>query len=67
MIQTRSEITGIAMHNTLADAYKHSQLDPTVWKISFQLGDERVRLVRTEDIPGSSFYYEPMLLDTVEW
>lgn len=47
-IQTRSEENGIVMYETLEAAFAASEKDLTIWKISFTLNDERVRLVREQ-------------------
>lgn len=44
-IQTRSETNGLKFHISVHDAFDHALKDPTVWKISFYVGGERVRLV----------------------
>jgi hypothetical protein len=49
MIQLRSEETGIINVETLQEALSRTEKDKTIWKISFSLGEERVRLVRLED------------------
>jgi hypothetical protein len=56
-VQTRSEETGLGRHDTLGSAMEAARLDPTIWKISFDLGMERVRLVRD----GNGWVYEPIL------
>ena len=43
---TNSEEHGLVVYNSFRDALKQANKDPTVWKISFDVGDERVRLVR---------------------
>jgi len=46
MFQTRSENSGIVQWETLKDAMKAAEKDDSIWKISFSVGKERVRLVR---------------------
>ena len=46
MIQTRSEKTGMGQFQTLQEAFDASKKDATIWKISFTLNGENVRLVR---------------------
>ena len=48
-VQTRSEETGLAYYPTLDDAQRAAESDPTIWKISYNEGARRVRLVRTAD------------------
>jgi len=47
--QTRSEENGIAHYPTLKAAREIARIDQTIWKISFSVGEERVRLVRYGD------------------
>lgn len=54
--QTRSEENGIRSFSTLASAMEAAEKDPTIWKISFVVGKENVRLVRT----GAVWIYEPI-------
>jgi hypothetical protein len=46
MFQTRNDDGELLTFPTLAGALNHAQYDRTVWKISFPIGDERVRLIR---------------------
>ncbi len=46
--QTRSEITGLKQHNSFQDAMNRAKSDPTVWKISFNAGRERIILVNND-------------------
>ena len=57
--QTRSEEHGTRYFDTLEEAYEESFTDKTVWKISFRVGNEPVRLVRDSRIDGE-FVYEPL-------
>ena len=54
--QTRSEENGMGYFSTLASAMEAAEKDPTIWKISFVVGKESVRLVRT----GAVWIYEPI-------
>lgn len=45
--QTRSEVTGVIQHKSLADALTAIHTDETIWKISFtDENGERHRIVR---------------------
>jgi len=48
--QTRSEETGIILHNSMNDALNYADEDKSVWKISFTIPNtnERILLVKTE-------------------
>jgi hypothetical protein len=63
IFQTRSEELGLSYHATLADALVFARLNKSVWKISFSIGNERVRLVRVmwEEGHRSMWLYEPVL------
>jgi hypothetical protein len=61
MIQTRSEETGLREHNTLQAAFLTAACDPTIWKISFDLGSERVRLVKRDIVSKEYWIYEPII------
>jgi len=54
-VQTRSEETGLKFHKTIREALDYAEKDKTVWKISFSIGKERVRLVR-----GQKYIYKEM-------
>lgn len=56
-VQLRSEETGIVTANTLKEAFALAEADPTIWKISFGFGSERVRLVRE----NNRWVYESIL------
>lgn len=45
-IQTRSEKTGLAYHNSMGEALEAAQRDKTIWKISFSVMGEQIRLVK---------------------
>ena len=45
-VQTRSEKNGIDFHKSIRAALDAADKDKTIWKISFSVGKERVRLVR---------------------
>ena len=68
-VQTRSEETGLRFHDSIKQAFEHAARDKTVWKVSFSVGDERVRLVRSErkdkeGQPCTNYWrYEPLLPD----
>ena len=55
-IQTRNEAGELKFFQTLREARDEAMRDKTVWKISFSLGEERVRLVRY----GEAWMYEPI-------
>ncbi len=58
-VQTRSEETGLASHDSLDAAFYAAKLDPTIWKISFNAEDgSRIRLVKHDD---DMWIYEPLL------
>lgn len=44
-IQLRSEKTGLSIVATLKEAYEKVQRDPTIWKVSFTIGNHTYRLV----------------------
>jgi hypothetical protein len=48
-VQTRSEETGLGTFYSLEGALDHAKKDPTIWKISFSFGKERVILEKTFD------------------
>lgn len=45
-VQTRSEDTGLQHFASVRDAIEAAERDETIWKISFNLGAERIRLVK---------------------
>jgi hypothetical protein len=45
-IQLRSELNGLRYVKTLKEALSLAKQDKSIWKISFSLGEERVRLIR---------------------
>jgi hypothetical protein len=49
MIQLRSEETGLHQVETLQEALSRAEKDKTIWKISFSLGEERVRLIKFQN------------------
>jgi len=51
-VQTRSEVNGLKFFKTVKEAVDEANKDPTVWKISFSIGKERVRLVRIKPLKG---------------
>lgn len=67
MIQTRSETNGLGQFNTLQEAIEASKKDKTIWKISFTLNGERVRMVRQHlngvgaKVATNSWEYEPIV------
>lgn len=48
-VQTRSEENGLQHFQTVKEAFDHSVADHTVWKISFNVGNERVRFISNGD------------------
>jgi len=69
-VQTRSEENGLKFFKTVKEAFEEANKDKTVWKISFSVGEERVRLVRymMENPDGqkqiSNYWnYEPIIDD----
>lgn len=65
-IQTRSEENGINHHRTVKEAFAAAEKDLTIWKVSFDVGRERVRLVRSSTKFGigttdaNAWIYEPI-------
>lgn len=57
MFQTRSETTGLCIYKTLSAAKEAADTDKTIWKISFGVGKESVRLVRNEN---NEWVWEPI-------
>lgn len=57
--QTRSETHGLRSFETLSDALTAAKEDESIWKISFTVGKEMVRLLRTT---GDEWVYEPILI-----
>lgn len=47
-IQTRNEAGKIDFWETLEYAFNQAAFDKSIWKISFPVGDEHVRLIRTD-------------------
>ena len=45
LVQLRSEETGIQFTDSLEEAFEIAKKDKTIWKISIQVGEERLRLV----------------------
>ncbi len=45
-VQTRSEEFGIRNFDTVQEALEAAKKDETIWKISFNVSEERIRLVR---------------------
>jgi hypothetical protein len=48
-VQTRNEEGSLCFFPTLKEALDHAKKDKTVWKVSFSLGEERVRLIRRDE------------------
>lgn len=46
--QTRSEVNGLRYWATFQAAMDHAKFDSTVWKISFNVGNERIILVNND-------------------
>ena len=62
MIQTRSEINGIAHHKTIELALDAARKDTTIWKISFDTKDGfRVRLVSYTQ-KNNEWIFEPIII-----
>lgn len=55
-VQTRSEENGLRQFNSIKEAMEHAKKDSSVWKISFSVGDEQIRLVKKDN----QFVYEPI-------
>ena len=53
--QTRSEITGLMFFSTLREAFNEANRDRTIWKISFSVNGEPVRLKR-QLIDGQAYW-----------
>lgn len=60
-IQTRSEANGCQYFNSLKEAFDAAKQDSTIWKISFALGKERVRLVKQYGFDNEEWVYQPIL------
>jgi hypothetical protein len=56
--QTRSEETGSNYFDSLKDALEYAEKNESVWKISFSVGKERVRLERTT---ADEWIYSPIM------
>ena len=54
--QTRSETNGMGYYDSLEAAMKAAAKDDSIWKISFTVGKESVRLVKQD----SQWIYEPL-------
>ena len=50
MFQTRDEFGALLEFSTFKEALQAAKSNPDIWKISFAVGDERIRLTR--DING---------------
>lgn len=65
-VQTRSEDNGCRYWPTVAEAVAHADQDLTVWKVSFNAGRERIRLVRratsSATVWRSGWVYDPIVL-----
>lgn len=59
-VQTRSDEGELRYFDTIAEAMAYAESEPLVWKVSFAVGDERVRLVRNGH---GQFVYEPLLAE----
>lgn len=55
--QTRSEDSGMDWHSSMEDALEAAKKDLSIWKISFSVGREMVRLVKRNE----EWVYEPIL------
>jgi hypothetical protein len=58
-VQTRSQNGGLQNFTTIKEAMKHAWNNKDVWKISFAVGNECVRLTRNED---GYWMYDPIYL-----
>ena len=60
--QTRNVAGSLRFFETFKDAMIHAEIDESVWKVSFSIHGERIRLVRIME-SGLSFCwrYEPIL------
>jgi len=56
-VQTRDESGELKFFKTIKEAFAYATQNKEVWKISFSIGEERVRLVRTH----VGFVYEPLI------
>lgn len=62
-VQTRSEENGIHIYHSFDEAMNAAKIDPTIWKISFAYGKERIRLVKYVDDQhplNGAWIYEPL-------
>jgi hypothetical protein len=59
-VQTRSDGGELKYFDSLKEAFEYAEKHHDVWKISFNFGNERVRLVRDEEYP-SQFVYVPII------
>ena len=57
LFQTRSEDNGMDWHTSMKEALAAAKDDPSIWKISFPVGKEMVRLVERD----GNWVYEPIL------
>ena len=65
MVQVRSEETGIREYPTVLEAFNAAEDDKTIWKISFSLGEERVRFIRDEN-QLDNWRHEPLITEEIE-
>lgn len=64
-VQTRSEENGIQVFNSISDAFKATEVDWTIWKISWTDSEtgERIRFIRH----GMSVWqFAPMVVEVEE-
>jgi len=60
-VQTRNDRGELKYFNSLREAFEYANEHRDVWKVSFDFGHERVRLVRDEEY-SSQFVYDPLEL-----
>lgn len=62
-VQTRNDDGEIPTYETIAEAFKAAEKDPSIWKISWtdKTTNERVRLVRYRIDGVSEWVYRPIM------
>lgn len=61
--QVRHDNGAIEHYPSMRDAYRAALKDKTIWKISFTVGNERIRLLREG---GADFSYDPISLQDMK-
>jgi hypothetical protein len=56
-VQTRSEENGIEIYSSVEEAMNAAREDPSIWKISFPVGADRIRLIRK----NNEWVYESLI------